>query len=125
MPDLTREPQWLCESVALQECEGSVVFDVLEWGKPATAFAVRFDNLAQAYLNRCAHVPAEMDWQPGQFWDQDKRFIICSVHGALYEPSDGLCVGGPCTGAHLIRISLKEEGGQVYWYPDDQFQPVF
>lgn len=124
MPELIDAPQWLCESAALQECEGSVLFEVLEFGRAASAFAVRFDNQAVAYLNRCAHVPAEMDWQPGQFWDQDKRFIMCSIHGALYEPSDGLCVGGPCPGRKLVSIRLKEDGGQVYWYPSDQLQPI-
>ncbi len=125
MPDLILEPQLLCSSAQLQECQGSVTFDVLEWGRTAPAFAVRFDNQAVAYLNRCAHVPAEMDWQPGEFWDQDKRFIICSVHGALYDPPDGLCVMGPCAGRRLTPIRLEERGGQVYWYPDEQFQPVF
>jgi nitrite reductase/ring-hydroxylating ferredoxin subunit len=125
MPERNLEPQWLCESASLQECSGSVLFEVMEFGRVAPAFAVRFDNQAVAYLNRCAHVPAELDWQPGEFWDQDKRFIICSVHGALYEPSDGRCIGGPCTGRRLLPIALKEEGGQVYWYPSDQFQPVF
>jgi hypothetical protein len=36
---------------------------------PARAFALRFDGRVVAYLNRCAHVPTEMDWQPGEFLD--------------------------------------------------------
>jgi nitrite reductase/ring-hydroxylating ferredoxin subunit len=125
MPELNLEPQHLCASADLKECEGSVTFEVLEFGRVASAFAVRFDNQALGYLNRCAHVPAEMDWQPGEFWDQDRRFIICAVHGALYDPPNGLCVMGPCRGKKLIPVRLEEKGGQVYWYPDDQFQPVF
>jgi nitrite reductase/ring-hydroxylating ferredoxin subunit len=125
MPELNLEPQHLCASSDLKECEGSVTFEVLEFGRVASAFAVRFDNQALGYLNRCAHVPAEMDWQPGEFWDQDRRFIICAVHGALYDPPNGLCVMGPCRGKKLIPVRLEEKGGQVYWYPDDQFQPVF
>ena len=125
MPELNLEPQWLCASSALAECEGSVTFEVLEHGQVAPAFAVRFDNQAVAYLNRCAHIPSELDWLPGQFWDQDKRFIICAVHGALYDPPDGRCVAGPCAGKRLSAIRVQEREGQVYWYPDDQFQPVF
>jgi hypothetical protein len=45
------------------------VWEVLEYGRPARAFALRFDGVVRAYLNRCAHVPAEMDWQPGEFLD--------------------------------------------------------
>ena len=41
-PNLT--PQWLCASGDLKECEGSITFEVMEWGKLTPAFAVRFDN---------------------------------------------------------------------------------
>ena len=125
MPELPREPQALCASADLQERGVAVMFEVLEYGRAVPAFAVRFDSVAVAYLNRCAHVPAQMDWQPGQFWDMDKRFIICSMHGALYDPHQGHCVLGPCRGAHLTAISLTEKDGQVYWYPSERFQPVF
>ena len=125
MPELNLQAQALCASSDLQECGDAVTFEVLEFGLSASAFAVRFDNVAVAYLNRCAHVPAEMDWQPGKFWDMDKRYIICSVHGALYDPPSGQCVGGPCVGARLQTIAIKEEGGHVYWYPSQRFQPVF
>ena len=39
-----------------------------------------------------------MDWQPGEFLDRDLEFIICSTHGATYEPLTGRCAGGPCVG---------------------------
>ena len=124
LSDLNMTPQLLCDSVALQECGDAVTFEVMESGRAAPAFALRFDNQAVAYLNRCAHIPSEMDWQPGQFWDQDKRFIICSVHGALYDPPNGQCVSGPCMGAQLQPIALIEKDNQVYWYPSQHFQPL-
>ena len=125
MPELNLAPQYLCESGELEECGDAVTFEVLEAGRSAPAFAVRFDNVAVAYLNRCAHVPSELDWQPGKFWDMDKRFIICAVHGALYDPPNGECVSGPCPGAKLEAIALTEQGGKVYWHPSERFQPLF
>ena len=80
----------------LAERGQALVFDVLQYGQPVRAFALRFDGKVVAYLNRCAHVPAELDWQPGEFLDMDRRWIICSIHGATYEPETGRCVGGPC-----------------------------
>ncbi len=68
------------------------------------AFALRFDGQVVAYLNRCVHVPTEMDWQPGEFLDSDKRFILCSTHGAAYEPIGGRCVGGPCGRGRLTAV---------------------
>ena len=90
-----------------------VAFDVLLWGQPARAFALRFDGRLVGYINRCAHVPVEMDWQPGEFLDHDKRWIVCSIHGASYEPADGRCVGGPCGRGKLIRLTMAEQGGQA------------
>lgn len=125
MPELNLAPQYLCDAAALQERGDAVTFEVMEWGRSAPAFALRFEGVAVAYLNRCAHVPSELDWQPGKFLDMDKRFIICAVHGALYEPPTGQCVSGPCPGARLQALPLKEEGGQVFWCPSERFQPLF
>jgi nitrite reductase/ring-hydroxylating ferredoxin subunit len=119
------EPQHLCDSSALEECGDAVTFEVLDQGQSAPAFAVRYDNVVVAYLNRCAHIPAEMDWTPGKFWDQDKRFIICAVHGALYDPPNGECVSGPCPGAKLIPIEVTEQAGVVHWHPTERLQPLF
>lgn len=125
MPEPKRlGPQHLCASDVLKERGDAVTFDILEFGRKAQAFALRFNGVAVAYVNRCAHVPAEMDWQPGQFWDHEKRFIICSVHGAFYDPPNGHCVMGPCRGARLHAIEIKEEGGQVHWYPSERIQPL-
>lgn len=115
----------LCESQALEERAGALLFDVLLWGEAVRAFALRFDGRPVAYVNRCAHVPTEMDWQPGQFLDDSREWIVCSIHGALYRPADGRCVGGPCRGARLIAIRVQERQGKVYWYPSREIRPVF
>ena len=114
----------LCASEALEEGGQAWVFDVMAWGQPARAFVLRFDAQVVGYLNRCVHVPTEMDWQEGQFLDGDKRFIVCSIHGAAYEPTDGRCVGGPCGRGRLTPLSVREAGGQVTWYPSESIRPV-
>jgi nitrite reductase/ring-hydroxylating ferredoxin subunit len=122
--DRVRALQPLCASGALLDGGDAVLFKVVEYGRVVPAFALRHAGQPRAYLNRCAHVPAEMDWQPGKFWDAEGRFIVCSVHGALYDPPDGVCVSGPCRGARLLRIELHELGGLVHWCPTERFQPV-
>jgi nitrite reductase/ring-hydroxylating ferredoxin subunit len=117
-----REP--LCASAELEEAGKAFVWDVLEYGRPARAFALRFDGQLVGYLNRCLHVPTEMDWQEGHFLDADRRYILCSIHGAAYEPADGRCVGGPCGRGKLTAVPVREEGGQVYWYPSRDIRPV-
>ena len=114
----------LCASAELEESGKAVVFDVLLWRRPARAFALRFEGRVVAYLNRCAHVPTEMDWRPGEFLDDQRRFILCSMHGAVYEPTTGHCIAGPCAGARLMRIDVDERDGQVYWIPNPDITPV-
>jgi len=114
----------LCASADLADRGRAHVWDVMLWGRPARAFVLRYDGGLVAYLNRCVHVPTEMDWQEGEFLDMDKRWILCSIHGAAYEPTDGQCVGGPCGRGKLTPVAVAERGGQVYWYPSRDIRPV-
>ena len=114
----------LCASSELAERGRAVVWDVLLWGRPARAFVLRFEGRLVAYLNRCLHVPTEMDWQEGEFLDPDRRWILCSIHGAAYEPADGRCVGGPCGRGKLSAVRVAERDGRVYWYPSREITPV-
>jgi nitrite reductase/ring-hydroxylating ferredoxin subunit len=118
-------PQHLCSGDQLAERGTAFVFDVLHYREPARAFVLRFDGQVVAYLNRCLHVPTEMDWQHGEFLDGDREFIICSIHGAAYEPREGRCVGGPCGRGKLTALQVVEREGQVYWYPSRDTQPAF
>ena len=114
----------LCASADLEDGGRAFVFDVEEHGRPARAFALRHGGGVVAYLNRCVHVPAEMDWQEGEFLDSDRRFIQCSIHGAAYEPHSGRCVAGPCGRGRLTALSVAEQGGRVAWYPSPTLRPV-
>ena len=124
MPEQAATAQHLCRADELAERGRAVVFDVLLWRQPARAFALRFGGRVVAYINRCAHVPSEMDWQPGEFLDAERRHIVCSIHGATYAPDSGRCLGGPCGRGRLMPIELAEADGQVHWYPSRDIAPV-
>lgn len=107
----------LCASAALIDGGLAVPFEVRWAGQDCPAFAVRYAGRVVAYLNRCAHVPMEMDYQPNQFFDTTGHRLICATHGALYDPASGRCVGGRCrSGLQPVRVS--EADGWVYWHPD-------
>jgi nitrite reductase/ring-hydroxylating ferredoxin subunit len=126
MVDVTpRSELHLCASADLVEKGRAHVFDVLHYREPARAFALRYEGRVVAYLNRCVHVPAEMDWQPGEFLDSSKEFILCATHGAAYEPHTGRCAGGPCGRGRLTSIDVVEREGEVYWYPSHDTRPAF
>jgi nitrite reductase/ring-hydroxylating ferredoxin subunit len=124
MQDSPAEPIALCPSAALVESGRAWGWDVLLYGQPARAFVLRFEGRLRGYINRCLHVPVELDWQPGEFLDAERRFIICSIHGATYQPADGRCVGGPCGRGRLTPVDVADIAGQVCWYPSRDIRPV-
>lgn len=108
----------LCLSAALVERGEAVLFDLpLRPGARAAqrGFAVRFDAVPRAYVNRCAHVPVALDWVPGQVFDPEGQTLLCSVHGAEYAPDAGHCLSGPCRGrGHLEALPAAERDGWVW-----------
>jgi nitrite reductase/ring-hydroxylating ferredoxin subunit len=80
----------------------------------AGGFAVRFGGTLRAYVNRCPHLGTELDWQPGDFFEESGLYLVCSTHGAIFEPDTGKCVAGPCRGASLEPLQVREREGQVF-----------
>lgn len=113
----------LCNAAELLDGGVAVSFDVVYQGQNCRAFAVRYNHRVHAYLNRCNHVPMEMDYQPDRFFDLTGQWLICATHGATYQPETGLCQGGPCRGG-LVKITLDERDGVVHWHTAHNLQPV-
>ena len=114
---------FICGSDALVDGGTGVRFPVLAFGDEATGFVVRHGGKVYGYLNRCAHVPIELDWFKGEFFESSKLYLMCSTHGAIYVPETGVCAGGPCRGGRLRPIAVRESEEGVYWQPDQHFQP--
>ena len=105
----------ICESAALTERGKGVRFAVDHQGRSEPAFAVRYDGKVHAYLNICAHRPLELDYPEGEFFDLSGLYLVCSIHGAAYQPDTGHCVMGACTKEErLIPLQVEERDGNVY-----------
>lgn len=113
----------LCNTTDLSDGGDAVPFDVAYLGETCRAFAIRYNGQAHAYLNRCTHVPMELDYQPNRIFDDSGEWLLCSTHGAVYRPDTGQCGGGPCRGG-LVKITLSESSGVVHWHTRAQLQPV-
>ncbi|MDE2428432.1 MAG: Rieske 2Fe-2S domain-containing protein [Burkholderiales bacterium] len=114
----------ICKSADLTEGGKGVRFPLRAAGEDAVGFVIRYDGAVHAYLNRCAHVPVELDWNPGEFLESSGLYIMCATHGAIYQPDTGYCSGGPCRGGRLRKITVEEIEGQVFWYPDEFVHPA-
>jgi nitrite reductase/ring-hydroxylating ferredoxin subunit len=115
---MARDERLICESAALAEGGSGVRFELRSEGAEAKGFAVRFNGRACAYVNRCPHLGTELDWQPGEFFEESGLYLVCSTHGAIFEPSTGFCVAGPCHGASLEPLQVRERDGQVFLQND-------
>lgn len=104
----------------LQEKSTGLRFSIPQLGEHATGFVIRYNEKAYAYVNQCAHMPVELDWNEGDFFTVAKDFLICATHGAHYEPNTGHCVYGPCKGKQLQPLSVTEENERIIIHLDDE-----
>ena len=104
----------ICPSAALADGGKGVRFEL---STQSRGFAIRHYGTVHAYVNRCPHAGTELDWQEGEFFEETGLYLICSTHGALFEPGSGFCVAGPCRGASLERLAVREQDGQVILGP--------
>ncbi len=104
----------VCASAALVDGGDGVRF---EWadarGARHAAFVVRHRGRVHAFVNRCPHRFAELDWLAGRFFDEAGLYLVCSMHGALFEADTGACVAGPCAGDGLEALACEEHDGRV------------
>ena len=108
--------QRLCsveELQALSENGEALRFEVMGPQGPLPAFVMLLAGGPRAWLNRCAHVPVELDGVPGRFLDESGRVIVCATHGAVYDPESGRCLRGPCRGKALYPVPSRETGGSI------------
>jgi len=111
---MAQDQRVICAAADVADQGKGVRFSVDRYGRETPAFVIRFKGRAHAYLNECGHVPVELDWQPGEFFDDSGLYLICSVHGALYSPETGRCLGGRCNGKGLKPLPVEERDGTIY-----------
>lgn len=86
------------------------LFEFVRGGWDLTGFVVNHDGDLHAYVNRCPHVPYSLDFGDGSVMTPDRRTIICSSHGARFDPETGRCFAGPVVGRSLERLTHRREG---------------
>ena len=105
--------QKICDLDSLTELS-SQEFIVQSATVEKEGFLFNYNQQCYAYENSCPHTGVNLNWQKGQFFSLDGRFLECCMHGALFEPDTGLCVRGPCQGQKLKPINIIIEAGSVY-----------
>jgi nitrite reductase/ring-hydroxylating ferredoxin subunit len=89
------------------------------------AFVVNDQGKFYAYVNRCRHMATPLDFMRDEFLSDDRRFLQCYTHGALYEFATGLCVSGPCKGEMLYRLPVRVDRDEVLvGCPEGDLRPL-
>ena len=104
----------ICRGSELADAGAGIRFDLPGEPHPVPGFVIRHDGRVRAFVNRCPHVPTELDWEPGRFFDGEGLLLICSNHGAMFLPDTGECIAGPCRGRRLQALDVEERDGMVY-----------
>ena len=104
----------ICARAELADGGKGIRFEIPAESGPQSAFVVRHGGQVYGYLNRCAHIGVELDWQPGKFFEDSGLYLVCTTHGATYLPDSGMCIAGPCRGARLTQLDVFEQDGGVY-----------
>ena len=111
---MAKRERLICATDEVLEQGPGVRFAANYAGSLQNAFVVRFEGKPRAFLNQCGHVAVELDWQEGEFFDDTRLYLICSTHGALYDPANGRCISGRCAGRGLVPLAVSEYNGHIY-----------
>ncbi len=102
-------PEWPVCRVDDIDDPGALGFLVGEGDWPFRGFVVRRGGRLHAYANVCPHARHPLDMLPDEFLVRDGSMIRCGSHGAMFVPETGECVIGPCVGARLLRLEVRED----------------
>ncbi|HEX4710890.1 Rieske (2Fe-2S) protein [Phenylobacterium sp.] len=76
-------------------------------------FVVRRGAAVHGYVDRCPHTGLPLAQKLDDYLTPSGELIACSWHGALFQPGDGLCVGGPCAGQSLLSWPVEVRDGVI------------
>ena len=76
-------------------------------------FVVRRGEAVHGYVDRCPHAGLPLAQVLDRYLTADGTLVACSWHGALFDPVDGRCVGGPCAGQSLTPWPVVVTDGEI------------
>ena len=77
------------------------------------AFVVRQGSKVRGFLDRCPHAGWPLAESDGGRMTREGDLLLCTGHGALFRPGDGMCIAGPCAGRALEPWPVRVQDGVV------------
>ena len=85
-------------------------------GRGASAFAmfvVRQGMQVYGYLNICPHYSQPLNFRAGEFLNETKTRIRCTMHFAEFRIEDGFCVAGAAQNCWLDPVPVEIADGYI------------
>jgi len=83
--------------------------------KPCSALVFYHQGQAYSYVNDCMHMHRQLNCEQDAIFDETGRFLRCSMHGFVFEPSTGECQSPVCYGERLRPLKLMETDDGLYF----------
>jgi len=93
--------------------ESTFLFTVREGFDEREVVLVRMDGEVAAWRNFCPHW-TDVRLDSGSGAECRDGEIVCTRHGATFDPDNGECTHGPCEGAFLEEVEVTVQDGVVY-----------
>jgi len=77
------------------------------------AVIFRYLGRVYAYVNHCMHMHRPLNCQSDGIFDEERRYLRCSMHGFLFHPETGECLSPVCEGQKLRPLKVAEEDGMI------------
>lgn len=106
--------------VSLDEipADSTFLFTVREGFDEKEVVLVRLADGIGAWRNYCPHwSDVRLDKGSGAELRDDE--LVCTRHGATFEPDTGHCTHGPCEGAYLEEVDVELRDDVVYLTDED------
>ena len=104
-PFLDNLPLRLCRLTEIEDGEGKSL-ELQDAGGPRELVVLRDGRAVYGYLNACPHLGVPLEMVSDRFMNAAGTHVICRTHGALFEPSTGYCISGPCAGQSLTPVGV-------------------
>lgn len=103
---------WLCDVSELAD-PGARGFRFKNGQSQFAAFVVLRGGRVFGYVDSCPHAGWPLAMVDDRYFNRTGRYLLCAGHGALFEPDNGACVAGPCSGKSLEPWPVTVQDGAI------------
>ncbi|MEE4243824.1 MAG: Rieske 2Fe-2S domain-containing protein [Kangiellaceae bacterium] len=82
--------------------------------KADDTIVIKLGEIVSVFVNNCPHANARLNLGHDKIIAFDDYHLLCSVHGAQFNPESGICTLGPCKGQSLVKLNVEVIDGGIY-----------